>query len=312
MSLADMAVKMNEEINGQSSTFSNVPEEKMMDNVKAIKPGAAHLKEEKFRVAISFHGSFNDFKQGVGNTWEMEQGSSKIKSQGSEKPGDYVVGNDGHTYRRLLTNASIQNIKNSSPVAVGIKFIGLPVTSHCLVKSGHPEVDLVIPPETHQLTQVNESIHENEWDAQGIMSIVEGGWASCGKEDVKNSILEKGKIGWKLTDISPIVGYAMSRRKINENTLFEIPDKKKGKITYLMDANLAENIERDLYRNFDTLPFHDPEGVKATLVRMDSPEKWTEPKIGGSINHPTLRTSMSNPEYIGCELVLNYALWQIS
>lgn len=311
------AASVNREVNGISHSDSSANGNLTQTEFKPIKP-ATHLQEETIQFPIMFHASLAELqKNPSASVWKP----GKLASL--NQVGDHVVGSDGRTYMRILTEAKVTDIMNKSCIPVGIKLSGIPVSSTLLLRAGQPKVDIMIDPEIHQLVPVNRELHVNEWDAQGIQDLVKAGWGRVTKNQITNSILEKKKdIGWKITGDSPLAAYAVQQKLVNENTLFQIKanvnSTSEHKQLYVLHHAVAQEVHDKLMNELDTLPFNNPENISATLVRLDG-LKWTDPAIGihneknepigSSMTHTGFQAS--RPEYIKATVEAHYQLWEI-
>jgi hypothetical protein len=265
---------------------------------------------ETITMPIHFQGTLAHFSTPEGSKWTPGNSNSKLVHVGvpTDLAGDFVKDkNDATMKRRVLSGAVVTHFGNSSPVPIGIKFSGLPVTNPCATHHT-TDVDLLIPPETKTLTQIDHKLYESHFDPSHPMKLINSGWGNITKQSIENSILSKMPVAWKLKTDSPIAEFLNYKGKINSDN-FSTVGQSSAPEAYLVRAPVAEEATRELLHELSQTPFHNPSGISATIHRLDAP--WTEPKIAGSFNHPSLAPD-HQPENICANLVLKYDLYPVN
>jgi hypothetical protein len=255
-------------------------------------------------VPIEFTGTLESFdKQGT-PTW-IPKTHSKV---GNHIVNDIYTGSDGNQYRRILVRAEIAHYRNGLPFSVGVKFNGIPNTS--TVYGVDKDVDYPMLPES--AGSPDERLHLNDWNEEGMKRLAEAGWSTFTEKDITDSVLEKGKIGWKLKDGSPILDFGVQRGQLNKENTLVIPSNRTKEKVYCVEAPIAQKLHNELINEYNGLPFHNPNGMSATLHRLDG-EKWASGKVGGignSYNHPGLNPK-TTVENVGVLLRLTYQNWGV-
>lgn len=239
----------------------------------------------------------------IGKKWTSPSGGKGGKEKEvSSAPApavdpEFIYGADGLRYRRVLENASIVSLRNTSPVPVSIKFTGIPLNQNTKVMTHYPveNPDWIIAPKTVKKEKLDQTLYNTDLNINDVGVLVDHGWGRLTPAVIDSTIKSKQSGVWDLHENSPLLQHLANNHmdKLDKDNFREV--KKPGEPTlYLVSEQIASGAYNELKEIMDQTPFHNPTRIQIKFSRADNPKSWVSPK---SVNK-TILTDLNYKEVL--------------